>query len=139
MRLFRGSLDHPVRRWLWLAGSWVGLIVVTFVTSQAVSRAMDPSPLLALGGDFVPAYSAGKLVREGRASDVYNLEAMAATERGVVAEGGLEPLRVYGPYLNPPWFAAAYAPLSALPYRVAAGVWLVINLLCVLVSLVLLQ
>jgi hypothetical protein len=100
---------------------------------------MDPAPLLALGGDFVPAYSAGKLVREGRASDIYNLDAMAAVERGVVADGRLEPLRLYGPYLNPPWFAAAYAPLSALPYRIAAGVWLAINLLCVAVSMVLLR
>src|SRR5690348_12031668 len=77
MRLFRRSPDHPVRRWLWQVGSWVGLVVVTFVTTQAISRAIDPSPLLSLGGDFVPAYSAGKLVREGKPTDIYNLEAMA--------------------------------------------------------------
>src|SRR3954453_20184155 len=128
MRLLQGSYDNPVRWWLWLAGSWTGLGVVTFVVSLAVSGAMDASPLLSFGGDLIPAYAAGKLVREGRANDVYNLDAMAAVERGGVAGGRLGPLRIYGPYLNPPWFAAAYAPLSALPYRAAAGVWLAVNL-----------
>src|SRR3954451_2996561 len=104
MRLLQGSYDYPVRRRLWLAGSWTGLAVVTFVVGLAVSGAMDPSPLLSVGGDLIPAYAAGQLVREGRAKDVYNLDAMAAVERGVVAEGRLEPLRIYGPYLNPPWF-----------------------------------
>lgn len=130
MRLFQARHEHPLRRALWLAGSWLGLAVVTFVISQAVWRISDPSPRLVLGGDFVPAYSAGKLVREGRADQIYDQSVMSAVERQVVEEASLEPLPFYGPYLNPPWFAVACAPLAGLPYRTAAGVWLAVNLLC---------
>src|SRR5579871_6396824 len=137
MRLFRDR-EHPVRHWLWMTGSWTAILVATFVVSQVIWRVNDPSPKLALGGDFVPAYSAGKLARAGRAGEIYDLNAMEATEREVVAAGELEALPFYGAYLNPPWFAMAYVPLAGLPYRTAAEIWLGINLLCAIGAMILL-
>ena len=131
MQLLIRPHPHPLRHRLWLGGTWLGLVVATAVVMLATARNGDGSKLMSLGGDFVPAYAAGTLVREGRAIDVYNEAAVAQVERQVVAEAELEPLPFYGPYLNPPFFAAAYAPLSALPYRTAAAVWLGINLVCI--------
>src|SRR5258708_3830764 len=111
MRLFANSHPHPLRRRLWLGGTWLGLVVATFVIMQALSHAVSGSHLLSFGGDFVPAYAAGTLVREGRAVEVYDEAALGEAERRVVREADLEPLPLYGAYLNPPFFAAAYAPL----------------------------
>jgi hypothetical protein len=131
MQLLCRPHPHPLRHRLWLVGTWLGLVVATAVVMLAGARNGDGSKLMSLGGDFVPAYAAGTLVREGRAIAVYNQTAVGEIERRVVREADLEPLPFYGPYLNPPFLAAAYAPLSALPYRTAAAVWLGINLACV--------
>lgn len=138
MRLFAPSHPHPLRRRLWLGGSWLAIAVVTFVATVLAPHFYDDAGRLTLGGDLVPAYAAGTLVRQGRAADVYDPAALAEVERAIVRDARLEPLPLYGAYLNPPFFAAAYAPLAALPYRTAAGVWLGINLLCVAGALVLL-
>src|SRR6266567_97616 len=124
MRLFANSHPRPLRRQLWLGGTWLGLVVATFVIMQALSYGMTGSHRLSLGGDFVPAYAAGTLVREGRAVDVYNEAELGGVEQRIVREADLEPLPLYGAYLNPPFFAAAYAPRSALPFRSAAAIWL---------------
>jgi len=138
MRLFAPSHPHPLRRRLWIGGTWLGLAVATFVVTVLVPHVIDGSGKLTLGGDLVPAYAAGTLVRQGRAVEVYDSNALAGVELQIVRDAKLEPLPLYGAYLNPPFFAAAYAPLSAMPYRTAALVWLGINLLCVAGSLILL-
>ena len=125
-----GDGARGLRRRLWLGGSAAGLVVIVAVVAQAATRLADPSPLWELGGDFVPANAAGTLVREGRAIDVYNPVALAQVERMVVIDARLAPLPYYGPYLNPPFFAALFAPFSAMPYRLAAILWLTLNLLC---------
>ena len=139
MRLLRADGPHPLRRRLWIGGSWVGLLVAVVVISQAIGRLSDPSNRLELGGDFVPAYAAGTLVREGRFAEIYHTDAMERVERATVAAADLEPLPFYGPYLNPPFFAALHAPLSALPFRHSAAIWLVFSLVCVAGSIAILS
>src|SRR5256885_3633418 len=56
----------------------------------------------------------------------------------VIRAANLEMDGWYGACLNPPHFALLFAPLSALPYRTAAAVWLGINVLLFVASLVLL-
>ena len=138
MRLLRSDMPHPLRHRLWIGGSLLGLFVAVFVISQVIGRLQDPSTRLELGGDFVPAYAAGTLVRQGRSVDIYHIDAMQKVEHETVAAADLEPLPFYGPYLNPPFFAAFYAPLSALPYREAAFAWLLFSLACVAISIALL-
>jgi hypothetical protein len=138
MQLFTGPTEHALSRRFWVGGTWLGLVVLTTVVMLVGARDPDGSKLMSLGGDFVPAYAAGTLVRLGQPLAVYDESAIGAIERQIVEDARLEPLPFYGPYLNPPFFAAAYAPLSALPYRTAAGVWLAINLACIAGALALL-
>ena len=68
--------------------------------------------------DYVAFYSAGRLVRERHADTLYNVAIVADTEvrsmgRSVGGTGILA-------YFNPPFVAAAFAPVSALPIETAA-------------------
>jgi hypothetical protein len=68
--------------------------------------------------DYVVFYSAGRLVRERRADALYNVAIVADTEvqsmgRSVGGTGILA-------YFNPPFVAAAFAPVSAMPIEEAA-------------------
>lgn len=129
VQILRPDPTHPIRKRLWQAAGALGLIMLMLVTRETIVRHASPSHRLSLGEDFLPVYAAGRLVREGRAADLYAMEPLAAIERRIVAEADLEPLRAYGPFLNPPFFAAAYVPFSAMPYRTALSCWVALNAL----------
>ena len=131
MQILRADPDHPIRKRLWQAAGAVGLIVFVLVARETIVRNCDPSPTLSVGEDFLPVYAAGRLLREGRARDLYAMEPLATVERQVVGEAHLVPLKAYGPFLNPPFFAAAYVPFAALPYRSALSIWVALNTLLV--------
>ena len=69
---------------------------------------------------------------------MYDRDAMSAVEFRVIRDADLEIDHRYGPWLNPPFYAWVFAPLSALPYRQAAALFLGINLLLITTSLILL-
>ncbi|HXE53285.1 MAG TPA: glycosyltransferase family 87 protein [Tepidisphaeraceae bacterium] len=138
MRILRPDPHHPIRKRLWQASIAIALVVLVAVIHDTVVRLSDRSNQLSLGEDFLPVYAAGTLVRQGRSAELYAIEPIAQIERRVVAEANLEPLPMYGPYLNPPFFAAAYVPFSMLPYRQAAAAWLGVNLLLLGACMVLL-
>ena len=138
MQILRADQPHALRKSLWLGGLGVGLFLSILVAHEGAVRLSDSSSRLTLGEDFVPAYAAGTLVRQGRWAELYSIDPIAHIERQVVRDADLEPLPVYGPFLNPPFFAALYAPLSALPYRHAALLWLGVNLFLLGASIVLL-
>ncbi|HEY2589788.1 MAG TPA: glycosyltransferase family 87 protein [Tepidisphaeraceae bacterium] len=131
MQIFRPDPMHPIRKRLWQATAALALVMSVLVVREAVVRNMDGSHRLSLGEDFLPVYAAGRLVREGRSAELYAMDPLARIERQVVAEADLEPLPIYGPFLNPPFFAALYAAFAALPYRPALCVWLGFNLLLI--------
>jgi hypothetical protein len=81
-----------------------------------------------LGHDFLAFYSAGTFARQGRFDQLYNLGAIRDMEHRVATGAGLEIGKSFGPYWNPPFYAWALAPLSALPYRTALATWTIINL-----------
>jgi alpha-1,2-mannosyltransferase len=138
VQILRPDPVHPIRKRLWQATGALALVMMVLVTREAIVRNMGPSRQLSLGEDFLPVYAAGRLVREGRATELYAMEPLAKIERQVVANADLEPLPIYGPFLNPPFFAAMYAPFAALPYRAALCVWLGFNLLLIAGSALLL-
>ena len=138
VQILRPDPDHPLRKRLWQAGLAVALVILVLAVHETIVRATDGSSRLALGQDFLPVYAAGTLVGAGRANQLYAIDDVARIERQVVSEANLEPLPVYGPFLNPPFFAAAYVPLAALPYRAAAAAWLSINVLMLAGAVVLL-
>jgi hypothetical protein len=86
--------------------------------------------------DVVAFYVAGKLLREGHADQLYGVTAVANEEAQVLGRpagyhGGL-------PFLNPPFVAGLFYPLSLLPYGVAQAVWLGLSVAALVASLALL-
>jgi hypothetical protein len=102
------------------------------------ARLQSLRPGLALGHDLIPSYAAGVVVREGRPRDMYDRNALEVIERRMMREANLDIDPRYGAWLNPPFYAWVFAPLSCLPYRTAAAVFLAINVALFITSLVLL-
>lgn len=87
--------------------------------------------------DFINYYSAGRLVAEGHGAQLYNFAAMSAIERHVIT-----PYRLtYGvlPYVYPPYFAVAVAPLSLLSLVPAYALWAALNAVWLCLALVTIQ
>ena len=123
---------------LWLAGGGIGLFLLTLVV---VGPFVDPSHepgKVHFGHDFLPSYVAGHFARTGEFGKIYDRVAFTEMQTRVIREANLDMDGRYGAGLNPPHFALLYAPLSALPYRTAALVWLGINLALLAGSLLLL-
>ena len=76
--------------------------------------------------DFTVYYTAGKMLREGRATQLYDLRAQQAVQREFTSDSDLRsgPL----PYIHPPFEALLFVPLTFLHYRDAFVVWNVVNL-----------
>ncbi|HLJ69135.1 MAG TPA: glycosyltransferase family 87 protein [Chloroflexota bacterium] len=75
--------------------------------------------------DFVPYYGAASLVFAGHGGQLYNFSVVGSAERAAV-----RPFHIpHGvmPYLYPPFFAVALAPLAGLPLPVAFLLWFVLN------------
>jgi hypothetical protein len=84
--------------------------------------------------DFVPYYSASHLLLQGHGGQIYDFHTLGRLEASLVY-----PLQVKSgvmPYLYPPFFALALAPLATLPYSASYVLWLLVNL--ALLALVLL-
>ena len=83
-----------------------------------------------VGGDYSVFYAAGRLVVAGQGPELYRLGIQQQT--GVVAlfsdarsaGGG------YVRYVNPPFYALLFAPLSCLPYLWSFALWSCLSLLC---------
>jgi hypothetical protein len=77
------------------------------------------------GTDFLQFYVAGSFVRDGRLPDYYDVQAQYARARAI-APGSSDTF--YMP-VQSPQTALVFAPLAALPYARAVGVWLVLVML----------
>ena len=73
-----------------------------------------------LGGDFASFYASGRIVAEGDVEQLYDADRLQAEQHERDLLGDEEDGYVAFPY--PPYIAAAYQPLSALPYRAAYAV-----------------
>jgi hypothetical protein len=131
--------SHPTRKRIWKGAILMAAVLAVLIVTDVTGRLKDPSHKLALGHDLLPSYAAGLLAREGRPRDMFDRQAISAVEFRVIREADLDIDNRYGPWLNPPFYAWAFAPLSALPYRQAALVFLIINLLLFGLSLSLLS
>lgn len=76
--------------------------------------------------DFSVFYTAGKMLREGRAAHLYNAGQQLAVQRefAAVSEHRHGPL----PYIHPPFEALIFLPLTFLSFTSAFAVWNVLNL-----------
>jgi hypothetical protein len=79
--------------------------------------------------DFLCYYIGGTLVREGHLADLYNPAAQFQVQRKV-APTVMEPR----PFVRPPWFAFALAPLTSLSLVHAYAVWIAALLITLLAT-----
>ena len=113
-----------------MAGIIAGIICI-----DVRDALQEGSHKLALGHDLLPSYVAGTFVREGRSRDMYDIDAVHREEARIVRSADLLIEKQGGPWLNPPFFASFFAPLSLLPYRVAAAMFLSMNLVLLSASI----
>ena len=93
---------------LWISGGAIAVFLLTIVVGnhfvapdRSVTREM-------LGHDFLAFYTAGSFVREGRAHDLYNLDAVRDFEQATAHAAGLEVTKSFGPWWNPPFYALVF-------------------------------
>lgn len=88
---------------------------------------LDRAKPLTFGHDLLPTYVAGRLVVEGRAGAMYDAEVIRATARPIIDQQNLTNEVSQSLWINPPGFAAVFAPLALMPYRAALLVWIGLN------------
>lgn len=121
-----------MRKRLWQMGSMLAVVTLLFAVSNFFVPDDKAVTSRMLGHDFLAFYTAGTFVREGHPADIYDLAKVAdfqhrlAQQANLDLDVSLEQLR-FGPYWNPPFYAALFAPLSLLSFRVALLVWTTLN------------
>lgn len=102
--------DTRLRRYpILLLGTLVATFVFVIVTDGGSSTASGR-----LGGDFPAFFGAGTIAADGNIDSLYDPATQAAAQANLLGdESGF----IMYPY--PPYVAAAYQPLTALPYRLA--------------------
>ena len=116
------------RKRLWLVGWGLAVFLLTFVAGNGVVRRDRAVTRADLGHDFLAFYTAGTFVREGRARQLYDLEAVRQAEQATARAAGIDLGSALGPWWNPPFYALALEPLATLPYGTALDAWRWINL-----------
>ena len=110
------------------AGFWAYLIVHVVDYSDGASTELRE--------DFVAFYAAGSLVRDGLANSIYQPEVVAQAEEALLGR----PAGRYGglAFMNPPFVAGLFQPLTELSYGKAQAVWFAVSILVVVASIALL-
>jgi hypothetical protein len=84
--------------------------------------------------DFTAFYTAGRIIAQGDASDLYDLEYQGIVQREILAPFGFAFPGGLLTYNYPPFFALAFAPLARLDLTSAFRLWSLINVLLLGVS-----
>jgi alpha-1,2-mannosyltransferase len=127
----------PVRSRLWKAGV---CLLVFLATVIATSKFLGPqADLIGMpGNDLVPSYTAGAFVRMGHPDWLMDAARQTAFQHQLRVDEHLDVQKHMGPWLNPPYYAWVFVPLSALPYRQALAAWFGVNLILMAGAIVLL-
>jgi hypothetical protein len=122
---------------MWQAADMLVLVLGTFLVGNlliAPERAVTGDML---GHDFLAFYTGGTMARVGEFQQMYDLDATRQFQQALARAEGVSLQGTFGPFWNPPLYAWLFAPLSAMRYRDALGIWIGINLLAVVGSVVL--
>ncbi len=126
---------HGIARRFAILGSGLAILIAVVICSHLLPWIRGTEHPISQGHDLLPSYAAGELVRTGHARSMYDLETVLSIEDRVAGEARLQIEPHYGPWLNPPFFALLFAPLSALGYRAALAVFAIFNLTLLGISL----
>ena len=118
---------RPMGRWARLLPALViALLGLGAVVAVELVAELAAPPGVTGHHDLLAFWAAGRLILDGHAGDLYDAAALTALQRTVIPV----PIGMNGymPYINPPFAAAAFAPLAALAEPVARIVWALVNL-----------
>ena len=120
------------RRYPWFIGIalWSAWLISLFL-GQLQTR-MGPTDRFGklFGTDFVAFYTAGRIIDSGQSADLYDLTTAHEIQQEIYQVDSQN----FNPYLNPPFYALLFTPLSRLPYNTAAALWMGFNLACLWLS-----
>ncbi len=131
MKLMQIIRHGPWRTRFWLGGLGLLLLVGTLFVSNFFISADKAVGGKMLGHDFLAFYTAGRFVIEHRPDQLYDLDAVHQYQNQIKRRYGLEVIseRDFGPFWNPPFVAALFAPLALLSYPAALNLWMALNAL----------
>ena len=116
-------------------------LIAAWLIAMSISHVVLASsavPLLRRGyQDFTIFYTAGTLVRTGNATDLYNPTVQYRVQQGFAPQADARHGAL--PYTHTPFEALLYAPLTILAFPLAYLLWVGINLVLLVFSLVLLR
>jgi Glycosyltransferase family 87 len=127
-----------LRKRFWKAGCLLALFVATLIVGNLFLPAGKAFDSRMYGHDFLPFYTAGQLVRSGRADQLYDPHATKILEHQTCREAGLVIHNEYGAFLNPPFAAAPAALLARWNYPQALAVWTALLLAFLIAAIALL-
>jgi alpha-1,2-mannosyltransferase len=127
-------LLNPRRtRYAFLAG---GALWLTWLLSILLGRGNMDMAKQVVGTDYLAYYTVGTILRGGDTSNLYNnMDYLSQIERNII---GPELTDIYGTF-TPPYYALLYIPFTFLPYRLSFAAWSLFSLLCLWLSLKLLE
>lgn len=101
----------------WYPRSLLAAMAVAFII--AVISGNGASTLTGrLGGDYAAFYGAGRIIAKGEFEELYNWKRQLDAQKDLFP--GEE--KSFLPFMNPPYVALAYLPLSLLPYRLSYAI-----------------
>jgi hypothetical protein len=127
-----------VRKRLWKAGGLIAILIASlWIGNLFVPKSMAFDSHM-YGHDFLPFYTAGQMIRTGQGGHLYDPVLTRELEHNTCRDAGLVINNEYGAFLNPPFAALPAVGFARWPYRTALGVWTVLLLSFLFVSIVLL-
>ncbi len=124
-------LWHP-RRVLLYAVALCSLTLIPYAAAVATDIVRGAFPVgdsgAPVGGDLPSHLLGGRLLLQGDLHRLYELDYQRQFWRAWLPQAD------FNPYVSPPFMAAVYAPLAALPYALALASWTAISVACIVLS-----
>jgi hypothetical protein len=117
--------QRSINKRLWKGGSLLALAFAIFIVVNFLGRSDQSFGKSMYGKDFLPTYTAGLFIRQGRLHDIYDAGALSVAEQSIEQSEGMEVRHVYGAWLNPPFAALPAVWLSKWSYSDALTIWTV--------------
>lgn len=107
------------------------IAITVFESAVGIARGVPPFDVFGhpYAVDLSAHLTGGALLARGQASQMYQVAAQIAAQRVILGDSHAGFLDLYA---SPPFVALIYAPLSFLPYPLAAVIWTLISLVAVL-------
>ena len=114
----------------------LSVLVVTAVLLVSPNFRPERGPdAIPYAGDFLHEWIGGYVIRAGDPARLYDREYTTALQHDPSLVGFEFRRDAYLPMVYPPFYYVLVSPLSALPFRVGAGVWVAFSLACLVTSL----